>query len=96
VDWSIGNILWIIIGGAIIGVIARLILPGRQNIPWWSVIGAGIVGMFIGDWLASLINVKETFGFDWVRHGLQLVVGVAAVWLVAGVFGKVRAGKAAA
>ncbi len=95
-DWSIGNILWIIIGGAIIGVIARLILPGRQNIPWWSVIIAGIVGMFIGDWLSSLIGVKETGGFDWIRHGLQLVVGVAAVWLTAVVFGKARAGKASA
>lgn len=70
-DWSIGNILWIIIGGA-------------------------IIGMFIGDGLASLISVKETFGFDLVRHGLQVVVGVAAVWLVAVVFGKVRAGKATA
>ena len=27
----IGTILWAIIGGAIIGVLARLILPGRQN-----------------------------------------------------------------
>lgn len=58
-DWSIGNIVWIIIGGAIIGIIARLILPGRQNIPWWSVIIAGIVGMFVGDWLASLIYRRQ-------------------------------------
>ena len=95
-DWSIGNILWIIIGGAIIGVIARLILPGRQNIPWWSVIIAGIVGMFVGDWLSSLFGVKETGGFDWIRHGLQLVVGVVAVWLVAFLFGKRGASSSAA
>ena len=49
-----GNILWIIIGGAIIGVLARLLLPGRQNVPWWAVIGVGIVGMFVGDFLAQL------------------------------------------
>ncbi len=87
-DWSIGNILWIVIGGAIIGIIARLILPGRQSIPWWSVLIAGIVGMFIGDWLAGLIGVKDTSGFDWIRHGLQLVVGVAAVWVAAATIGR--------
>ena len=52
---GIGNIIWIIIGGAIIGVIARLLLPGRQAIPWWAVIGAGIVGMLVGDVLAQAL-----------------------------------------
>ena len=27
------NIIWIIIGGAIIGALARLVMPGKQNIP---------------------------------------------------------------
>jgi hypothetical protein len=31
----IGTILWAIIGGAIIGVLARLILPGRQTYRSW-------------------------------------------------------------
>ncbi len=87
-DWSIGNILWIIIGGAIVGVIARLLLPGRQNIPWWAVLGAGIVGMFVGDALAGLFGVKVTGGFDWIRHGLQLVVGVGAVAAIAALMGR--------
>ena len=83
-----GNILWIIIGGAIIGVLARLLLPGRQNVPWWAVIGVGIVGMFVGDFLAGLLGVKETSGFDWIRHGLQLVVGIAAVAGVVAIMGR--------
>jgi uncharacterized membrane protein YeaQ/YmgE (transglycosylase-associated protein family) len=87
-DWSIGNLLWIVIGGAIVGVLARLLLPGRQNIPWWSVLVAGIVGMFIGDFLAGLLGVKETGGFDWIRHGLQLVVGAGAVYVATMLFGK--------
>jgi uncharacterized membrane protein YeaQ/YmgE (transglycosylase-associated protein family) len=89
-DWSVGNIIWIIIGGAIIGVIARLLLRGRQSIPFWAVIIAGIIGMFVGDWLSSLIGVKETFGFDWIRHGLQLLVGVGAVAVLSAVFGRFR------
>jgi uncharacterized membrane protein YeaQ/YmgE (transglycosylase-associated protein family) len=84
----VGNILWIIIGGAIIGVIARLLLPGRQNVPWWAVIGVGIVGMLVGDFLATLLGVKETAGFDWIRHGLQLVVGVAGIAGVVAIMGR--------
>jgi len=87
-----GNILWIIIGGAIIGVLARLLLPGRQNVPWWAVIGVGIVGMFVGDFLAQLLGVKETSGFDWIRHGLQLVVGVAGVAGVVAIMGRNKSG----
>jgi len=82
------NIIWIIIGGAIIGALARLLMPGKQNIPWWATIGAGIVGMFLGDFLAQLLGVKETAGFDWIRHGLQLVVGVAAVAGVVAIMGR--------
>jgi uncharacterized membrane protein YeaQ/YmgE (transglycosylase-associated protein family) len=82
------NIIWIVIGGAIIGVLARLLMPGRQNIPWWATILAGIVGMFIGDWLANIFGVKETAGFDWIRHGLQLIVGIVAVAGTASLFAK--------
>jgi uncharacterized membrane protein YeaQ/YmgE (transglycosylase-associated protein family) len=85
---GLGNVLWIIIGGAIVGAIARLLLPGRQDIPWWSVILAGIAGMLVGDWLAQLLGVAETAGFDWIRHGLQLAVGAAAVAGVASLIGK--------
>ena len=95
-DWSIGNILWIIIGGTIVGVVARLLLPGRQNIPFWSVIAAGIGGMFIGDWIAALLGVEETFGYDWIRHAIQVVVGIALVAVVAALFGRIRASRASA
>jgi len=88
VDWSIGNLIWIVIGGAIVGVLGRLVLPGKQNIPWWSVIIAGIVGMLAGDWLAGILGVKETSGFDWIRHGLQLAVGAGAVAVVAALMGR--------
>ncbi len=76
---SLASILWAIIGGAIIGGLARLMMPGRQSIPIWLTVVVGIVGMVVGDWLASLIGVKETGGIDWIRHALQLLVGVAGV-----------------
>ena len=83
--------VWLVIAGAILGVLARLLLRGRQEIPWWATIGAGIVGVLVGNWLASLLGVQHTNGIDWIRHGLQLVVGVVAVGGTAALFASRRA-----
>ena len=78
----IGTILWGIIGGAIIGILGRLILPGRQNISMlWTVL-AGIAAALIGGLIADWIGVGETKGIDWWRHIIQLALAVLFVWLV--------------
>lgn len=79
----IGTILWGIIGGAIIGVLARLILPGRQNISWWATIIAGILGALLGGLIADWLGVGETRGIDWWRHIIQLAAAVLFVWIAA-------------
>jgi uncharacterized membrane protein YeaQ/YmgE (transglycosylase-associated protein family) len=71
------NIIWAIIAGLIIGLIAKAFVPGRQTIPLWLTILLGIVGGLVGNWLASLLGVRHTSGIDWIRHILQ--IGAAAV-----------------
>jgi uncharacterized membrane protein YeaQ/YmgE (transglycosylase-associated protein family) len=71
------NVIWAIIAGLIIGLLAKLVVPGRQAIPLWLTIGLGIVGALIGNWLAALFGVRFTGGIDWIRHLLQ--IGAAAV-----------------
>jgi len=73
------NLLWILIGGTFIGIIARLLVPGRQFLPVWATIGSGIVGMLVGNWIASLLGVRDTGGIDWIRHALQFLVAAGAV-----------------
>src|SRR5258706_960791 len=45
---------WIIFG-AIVGVIARFLMPGRDSMGWIATIVLGIVGSFVGGWLAQLL-----------------------------------------
>jgi uncharacterized membrane protein YeaQ/YmgE (transglycosylase-associated protein family) len=71
------SILWAIIAGLIIGLLAKLVLPGRQPIPLWLTVILGIIGGLLGNGLASAFGVADTNGVDWIRHILQ--VGVAAV-----------------
>ena len=74
------TIIGTIIFGAVIGFLARLVLPGKQNINMIMTIVIGILGAIIGYWLAGLFGVAATSGIDWIRWIIS--VAVAAVLVV--------------
>jgi uncharacterized membrane protein YeaQ/YmgE (transglycosylase-associated protein family) len=76
------QIIWIIIAGLIIGALARLVLRGRQNLPIWLTIVAGIIGALIGNVIASAVGVGHTGGVDWIRHILQIAVAAGAILIL--------------
>jgi len=82
------SIIGAIIVGLILGVLAKFILPGRQAVPIWLTILVGIVAAIIGNYVATLLGVEETFGFDWTRHGLQLLFAVLGIGALAGVYAR--------
>jgi uncharacterized membrane protein YeaQ/YmgE (transglycosylase-associated protein family) len=47
-------IIWLCIIGLIVGAIARLLLPGRDNIGVLGTIVLGLVGSFVGGFLDNL------------------------------------------
>jgi uncharacterized membrane protein YeaQ/YmgE (transglycosylase-associated protein family) len=88
----IGTILWALIAGVILGYLGKLLLPGRQDIPAWATIGAGVVAALLGGLVADWIGVGETSGIDWIKHGIQIVLAVLAIWLVARMYNSRRRG----
>lgn len=80
-----GALLSTIIGGLIAGIVigplARLALPGKQNISMGMTIVVGAVGAIIGGLIAQFLGVGDTSGIDWIKLIIQ--VGVAAVAIVA-------------
>ena len=78
----LGTIIWGIVGGAIIGVVGRLLLPGRQHISMRMSGVAGIAAALLGGVIAGWLGVGETAGIDWIRHAIQLALAVFFVWLV--------------
>ena len=77
------SFVWAIIAGLIIGVIARLVLPGKQNIPIWLTIVLGVLGAVIGNAVASALGVDDTGGIDWIRHIIQIAAAAALITVVA-------------
>jgi uncharacterized membrane protein YeaQ/YmgE (transglycosylase-associated protein family) len=80
------NIIGSIIGGAILGYLGKLLLPGRQRIPWWSTVGAGIVAALLGTAVAHWGGFADTRGIDWWEHLIQLGFAVIAISIVARIF----------
>ena len=80
------QILWSLIAGLVIGCIARLILPGKQNIPIWLTLLLGVAGAFLGNGVASWIGVRHTGGVDWIRHILQIGIAMALIAALAPVW----------
>jgi uncharacterized membrane protein YeaQ/YmgE (transglycosylase-associated protein family) len=79
----IGTIIWAIVGGAIIGMLARLLLPGKQDISVWLTIAVGIAAALLGGVIAQWLGVGETRGIDWIRHIIQVALAMLFVWLAA-------------
>ena len=73
------NVIGTIIFGAVIGVLARLVLPGRQQLGMLMTVLLGIIGALIGYWLAGLLGVGATAGIDWIRWFISIVAAAALV-----------------
>lgn len=89
------HILYAIIAGLVIGLLAKLLVSGRQNIPIWLTIVLGIIGGLIGDFLATKLNVRHTKGIDWIRHALQIGAAAVLVAIVAPLYAA-RSGRGVA
>ena len=82
------SFIWAIIAGLIIGLIARAVLPGRQNIPLWLTIVLGVLGAVIGNAIASAVGVRDTDGIDWIRHIIQIAAAAVLIGVVAPLWAK--------
>lgn len=74
---GIGELIGLIIFGAVIGALARLVIPGRQAIGFIITIVLGIAGALIGYWVWGMIAGEgnaDTAGIDWIRW----IISIAA------------------
>ena len=75
--WIIG-IIGSIIVGAIIGFIARAIVPGKQDLSLPMTAGLGIVGMLLGQIVGRVIT-PDNEGVPWIAGTLCAVVVLFAL-----------------
>ena len=82
------SFIGMIIAGAVLGALARLVMRGEQNISvLWTII-LGAVGAFVGGGIASLFGVADTAGIDWIRWIFSIIAAIVAISIYLSVTGK--------
>ncbi len=82
------SIIGTIVAGLVVGLLARFILPGRQNLSLIATTLLGIVGALVGWWIAGLLDVQSTSGVDWIRWIISTIVAAVAIVIYGSVSGK--------
>lgn len=88
---TIESILGALVIGAVIGVLGRLVLPGKQDIPFWLTVVVGIVAALVGSLIVG--PLRDTDGVDWVELVVQVALAALGVALVAGRWARRGAGQ---
>jgi uncharacterized membrane protein YeaQ/YmgE (transglycosylase-associated protein family) len=81
------QILGLIIIGIVIGIIARLVMPGRQHIGVLMTVLLGIGGAIVGGIVASAIGTGDIFELNVLGTivGIIAAIGLIAIAEAAGV-----------
>lgn len=68
-----------LVAGLIIGALARLFKPGRQNLSLLATLGLGLVGSLIGGTVAWLLGTGSIWELNILGFVLSVVAAVALV-----------------
>lgn len=67
-------IIGFLVFGAIVGAIARLIKPGRQNLSFLATLGLGVVGSLVAGVIANAIGTGSWDELNWIGSIIAIVV----------------------
>lgn len=82
------SLIWTLIIGLIVGVIARLILPGKEPIAggalgWLITALIGVAGAFVGTFIAKALWADENYTVGWIMSIIGAIILLLLYRLVA-------------
>ncbi|MCD6016544.1 MAG: hypothetical protein K0R88_2628 [Solirubrobacterales bacterium] len=78
------QVIGLILIGIVIGIIARLVLPGRQRIGALVTVLLGIVGALVGGIVASAIGEGDIFELNFIGTIVGIVAAILLIALAEG------------
>ena len=83
------DLIVLIIIGAIIGLLGKLVAPGdKDNIPIWLTILCGIGGVLLGYAIYSFFGGDGSKGIDWTRWVVSIITSAVLVVIASTVTGR--------
>lgn len=80
-------IIGFLVFGLIVGALARLIKPGRQNLSMLATLGLGVVGSIIGGVVASLLGTGGIMELNIIGAVVAIIAAVLLIGVAEGMSG---------
>ena len=77
-----------LVAGLIIGALARLIKPGKQNLGMLATLGLGLAGSLIGGLIAQFFGTGSIWELNVLGFILAVIAAVLLIGVAEGVAGK--------
>lgn len=85
----IGTILGAVVVGLIVGALARLIMPGKQNIGVIMTVLLGVIGSFLGAWVSYKLGYSNANGgFEIIPFLVGIIFAVVLIAIYVGITGR--------
>lgn len=68
-----------IVAGLVIGVLARLLHPGKENLGFLATLGLGLVGSIIGGVIASAIGTGDVMELNVIGTVFAVIAAIALI-----------------
>ncbi|WP_432476097.1 GlsB/YeaQ/YmgE family stress response membrane protein [Nocardioides sp. GXQ0305] len=78
-----GSIFTAILAGIVLGALGRMLVPGRQAIGWILTFTVGLLGAFIGGFLAEGLDLGVWWQVLIVQAAVATVLVVLVAWTLA-------------
>jgi uncharacterized membrane protein YeaQ/YmgE (transglycosylase-associated protein family) len=85
----VGTIIGAILVGLVVGALARLIMPGRQNIGVIMTVLLGVVGSFLGTWISYKLGYSnQNGGFKIIPFLVGIIIAMGLIGIYLGITGR--------
>lgn len=82
-----------IVAGLIIGALARLIKPGKQNLGLLATLLLGLAGSVIGGVIASLLGTGDIFELNFLGFIVAVIAAVLLIGVAESLTGRRKVGR---
>lgn len=83
------DIIGLLVGGIIIGLLGKLVAPGdKDNTPLWLTILCGIGGILLGYYIYAAFGGDGSGGVDWVRWIVAILTSAVLVVIASTLTGR--------
>lgn len=88
---TIEGFLGAIVIGLVLGVLGRIVAPGKQDIPIWLTALVGVAAAILGTLVVG--PLRDSDGLDWTELVTQVILAAVGVTVAASAYGRKRKGS---